>query len=210
MAAGQLADLGLNRRLARRIAAGAILGAVRVFVVATAAVIAAVGSAPHTVAARASTNILGPKGIADARFGETEHAVVTALTAKLGPPSARLRNTGCGVLLHEVAWHHLYAEFRGQRFEGVRYIAGPWPVNNATRKSSLPRVVSPRLATAKGITLGSTLGELRSAYRPLRLIGTHRWRSGNGLIFYDNAQHDPPPSSSRIVEIKAGQTCGDF
>lgn len=36
-------------------------------------------------------------------------------------------------------------------------------------------------------------------------LGPH----GVGLVFYDDALHDPEPPSSRIVEIKIG-TCGDF
>ena len=119
-------------------------------------------------------------------------------------------NTGCGPLLREVEWRHLYAEFRGQRFEGVRYIAGPWPIGHARPKSFRASAVSPHLATASGISLGSTLGQVRRVYKPLRLIGTDRWQAGNGLVFYDGARHDPPPASSRIVEIKAGRTCGDF
>jgi hypothetical protein len=135
---------------------------------------------------------------------------VAALTAQFGAPTARLANTGCGPLFREVAWRHLYAEFRRQRFAGVRYLAGPWPLKPNKPISKPASAVLPRLATAKGISLQSTLRELRSRYRPLRLIGTDRWRASNGLTFYDNARRDPPPPTSRIVEIKAGQTCGDF
>lgn len=64
------------------------------------------------------------------------------------------------------------------------------------------------LATPRGIGLGSTLGRVRAAYGRLDLVGTDRWRSSDGLVFVDDAEHDPPPPSSRIVEIKTG-TCGD-
>jgi len=69
--------------------------------------------------------------------------------------------------------------------------------------------VRPLLRTATGISLGDTLGRLRAAYGSLRVIGTDRWESPDGLVFYDNAKHDPVPPSSRVIEIKIG-TCGDF
>jgi hypothetical protein len=172
--------------------------------------IAAVAATAASVSGGVDRAVLRSNGIGSARFGETEREAVAALTRQFGRPTARLVNAGCGPRLREVEWRHLYAEFRGQRFAGVRYLAGPWPPSHAARNSRPAATVLPRLVTAKGISLGSTLGELRAAYKPLRLIGTDRWRSRNGLVFYDNAQHDPPPASSRIVEIKGGRTCGDF
>jgi hypothetical protein len=160
--------------------------------------------------ARNGNAILDSRGIAGAHFGETESAALAALTSQFGAPTRRLPNTGCGPLFREIEWRHLYAEFRGQTFEGVRYIAGAWPIGNLRPATGRASAVLPRVATAKGISLGSTLGDVRAAYKPLRLIGTDRWRSSGDLIFYDNARRDPPPSSSRIVEIKAGVTCGDF
>jgi hypothetical protein len=64
---------------------------------------------------------------------------------------------------------------------------------------------APRLATARGVTLGSTLAAARTAYGRLDLIGTDRWRTRDGLVLYD----DPRRGPARIIEIKAG-TCGDF
>jgi hypothetical protein len=69
--------------------------------------------------------------------------------------------------------------------------------------------VRPELSTSNGITLGSTLVELRSAHGALRLAGTDTWQSANGVAFVDNAQRDPAPPSSRIVEIRVG-TCSDL
>jgi hypothetical protein len=138
---------------------------------------------------------LGQHGIGAVRFGETERSAVSGLTALFGAPTRRGQNPGCGPRFVDVAWGRLSAEFRNGRFVGFRYVLKP--------------ARFPTLATATGITLGSTLGELRAAYRSLRLVGTDRWRSPDGLVFYDDAKHDPVPPSSRIVEIKTG-TCGDF
>jgi|GEM_PF-3450899 len=88
-------------------------------------------------------------------------------------------------------------------------MTGSWLPQPRTAPPTRPGGVRPALRTANGITLGSTLGELRAAYGRLDLIGADRWRTAGGLVFYDDAARDPPPASSRIVEIKSG-TCGDF
>jgi hypothetical protein len=156
-----------------------------------------------------STVTVGQHGIGTVRFGETERATVAGLTALFGPPTQQLPNSGCGARFREVAWGHLYAEFRSGRFEGFRYVLSGWPVNRPRQRRTEPASVFPKLRTAKGVTLGDTLGKVRAEYGSLRPIGTDRWESADGLVFYDNAKHDPVPSSSRIVEIKIG-TCGDF
>jgi len=135
---------------------------------------------------------LGPHGIGKAHFGLAKPAAVASLTQVLGPPTSRGPNPGCGPRYTEVAWRGLTAEFRFDIFSGYRY-----------------RSRTPKLATATGISLGSTLAQVRAAYGKLAVVGTDRWRAPNGLVFYDDAQHDPEPPSSRIVEIKIG-TCGDF
>jgi hypothetical protein len=65
------------------------------------------------------------------------------------------------------------------------------------------------LATAEGISLGSTLLQLRSAYGDVRFIGVDRWQAANGVVFVVDAAREPEPPSSEVVEIKFG-TCGDF
>ncbi len=126
-----------------------------------------------------------------------------------GRPTRRLPNSGCGSRFREVEWGNLYVEFREGRFTGFRYLATRWPVNQAPGPPAPAASVRPLLRTATGISLGDTLARLRVAYGSLRVIGTDRWESPDGLVFYDNAKHDPVPPSSRIVEIKIG-TCGDF
>jgi hypothetical protein len=69
--------------------------------------------------------------------------------------------------------------------------------------------ITAHLTTAKGISLGSTLLQLRSAYGDLRFIGVGRWQAANGVVFVVDATREPEPPSSKIVEIKFG-TCGDF
>ena len=143
------------------------------------------------------------------RFGATESSAVAALAARFGAPSTRFSNTGCGPRYTEVAWGHLYAEFRLHRFAGFRYLANGWPPRDFGVTRSSPKEIFPKLATVKGISLSSTLAELRAAYKTLRQIGTDRWQAPDGLVFYDDANHDPAPPSSRITEIRIG-TCGDF
>ena len=120
------------------------------------------------------------------------------LAALFGQPSRQFVNSGCGPRYMEVAFGHLYAEFRAGRFSGYRYLEDGWIRTHAGEK--VVRSDLPRLVTARGVTLGSTFRALRAAY-PLNIVGTDRYRSPDGLVFYDDA--------GRIVEIKTG-TCGDF
>jgi len=147
---------------------------------------------------------LAPSGIGAVRFGLSETRAVAGLTALFGAPTARGINTACGPRFSEVEWGDLVAEFRAKRFSGFRYLEGGYPL---TTPGSPPpprsKAVLPRLATATGITLGSTFAQLRVAYESRRRVGADTWRSANGLVFV------AMPSSNRIVEIKRS-TCGDF
>ena len=138
--------------------------------------------------------VLGAHGIGPVRFGTPKPQAVAALSRILGQPTSRAVNPGCGARYTEADWGDLEAEFRRGSFSGYRY---------------LDRGQLPTLATAKGITIGSSLAELRAAYGRLGDGGTDRWRAPNGLVFYDDAMRDPIPPSSLIIEIKIG-TCGDF
>jgi hypothetical protein len=171
---------------------------------ATAALLCALASASEAAAPRL---VIGPAGIGGDRFGLAKAKTIRELTAVLGRPSAHFVNSGCGARFSETAWGHLYVEFRDGRFSGFRYIENGWP---PTRYGTKPRPsVLPRLATSRGITLGSTLGQVRRAYGRLDLVGTDRWMVRRGLIFCDDSKTEPPAASSRIIEIKIG-TCGDF
>ena len=151
---------------------------------------------------------LSAQGIGGVRIGATKAQTVAALSRVFGPPSRRFLSDACGPRYSEVAWGHLYAEFRQDSFSGYRYLSGTWLRTGVFpgRNLSVPR---PRLTTAGGITIGDTLGALRRTDGTLTPVGTSRWQSNGGLVFYDNAQQYPDPPSSRITEIKHG-TCGDF
>jgi hypothetical protein len=158
-----------------------------------------------------ATVALGPQGIGKAHFGLAKAATVSELSAMFGPPDARGVNTGCSRRYTEVEWGDLAVEFRSNVFSGYRYMQGGYPIRTpgSPHETHPPNGVTPRLATGAGISLGSTLAQVRTAYRKLAFAGTDRWRAPAGLVFYDDAMHDPEPPSSRIVEIKIG-TCGDF
>lgn len=151
--------------------------------------------------------MIRPGGLGSVRFGVPRTEAISKLSSLFGTPSAHFVNSGCGKRYTETAWGHLYVEFRLGKFSGYRYLEYGWV---STRSGAKPRSgFLPRLTTSRGITLGSTLGQLLRAYHHLDLVGADRWMGKGGLIFYDNAEHDPPPATSRIIEIKI-HTCGDF
>jgi hypothetical protein len=176
----------------------------RVALVAATLLLTLVGAAP---AAPVAT--LRPDGIGNLHFGLSKRRAVAELSALFGAPTARGVNTGCGARYTEVDWGDLAAEFRSNVFSGYRYLVGGYRFNLRRAPAPTSKVAVPSLRTATGVSLGSTLAELRAVYGALSFVGTDRWRSTNGLVFTDDAEHDPEPPSSRIVEIKIG-TCGDF
>jgi len=167
-------------------------------------------SVVHGSAVAARTMRLNPTGIGAVRFGVPKGQAVTALRALFGTPTWHGENTGCRPRFTEVEWGNLIAEFRAKIFTGYRYVEGGYllPAVGAGRVPSR-RTPFPRLATSKGITLGSTLATLRQGYGALHVAGASEWRADNGLVFVDNAERDPPPPSSRIIEIKIN-TCGSY
>jgi hypothetical protein len=123
----------------------------------------------------------------------------------LGAPSSVGIDTGCGPRFAEVAWRDLVLEFRAGTFTGYRYLVGGWPLRtHGSPRPASSRIVGPRLATAVGVELGSSLGQARSAYGRLRPVGTDRWETPNGLVLRVAEGRSHP-----IVEIRRG-TCGDF
>jgi hypothetical protein len=159
----------------------------------------------------APAQVLGPGGVGAVRFGAPKAKAVADLNGVFGKPSSRGANTGCGPRYSEVEWGELVAEFRLGTFSGYRYLEGGWPL---TTPGSPPRPIpsqlrGPHLATAREVSLGSTLGQVRSAYGDLRFVGVDKWQAANGLVFVVDASRDPEPPSSQVIEIKFG-TCGDF
>jgi hypothetical protein len=157
--------------------------------------------------ARGETPLLSGRGIGDTHFGARKTRAVRELSTVLGRPSRRFE--GCGPTVTEVEWGHLYVEFWRGKFSGFRYMQGAWSSSGAVSGSRVSPL-RPHLATSAGITLGSTLRQLRERYPRLTLVGTDRWQNHAGIIFSVSfATRQPPSPNSRITEIKYG-TCGDW
>jgi hypothetical protein len=156
--------------------------------------------------------VLDANGIGPVHFGLPKAKAVAAFQASLGTPNATGINTGCGPAFTEVAWHDLIAEFRYGTLTGYRYVAGGYPLTTpgSPHDPVAPTSRSPALTTARGITLGSTLRELRAAYPGLIQSGALKWTAPDGLVFIEASQTSTPTSpTATIAEIKTG-TCGDF
>ena len=155
---------------------------------------------------------LGADGIGKVRFGLSQAQAVGELTSLLGAPSARGINAGCRPRYTEVEWNDLVAEFRLGTFSGYRYVRGGWPLDtpggSPLHKLPVPKSRIRNLATARGISIGSTLAQARSAYGTLRQTGAEEWQTAGGITLADNANIGKVPAT-RIYEIKVG-TCGDF
>ena len=169
---------------------------------------------PLTSTAQPSSSLptLYQNGIGSVHFGVSKADAVAALRTALGEPNAEGVNTGCGAKFTEVAWHDLIAEFHAGEFTGYRLMEGGWPLTTygGLNDRVTTKAPTPLLKTAAGITVGSTLGELRSAYRDLRLSGAVQWTAPNGLTFVEpSAVVNPRTASDRTAEIKVG-TCGAF
>jgi hypothetical protein len=169
------------------------------------AIAATVGSARAT----SQNPVLSSHGIGAVRLGTTKTHAVEALTPVLGRPSRQFVSGLCGPVYTEVEWGHLYAEFRRGRLSGFRYMRGAW-LKQGVSPGEGSAQVGPNLTTSKRIGLGSALMQVRRAYGTLRLVGTDRWQSRDGLVFYVSfATRQPPPPGSRITQIEYG-TCGDW
>jgi hypothetical protein len=162
---------------------------------------AASSAVDATVAPKAETRIvLAGNGLGVADLGSSARAVTSAVSAELGSPTGH-PEAGCVGGYTEVAWHDLIVQFRHGRFSGYRY----W-VNSAGSPSPSVSPVSPKLQTAKGISLGSTLAQLERRYR-LTQTGTDFWKAPNNIVFALDSPTYPSPPSSRVYEIKTDGAC---
>jgi hypothetical protein len=91
-------------------------------------------------------------------------------------------------------------QFVAGRFRGYRYLDGGERPLAPTR--SVLRSVRPRLSTATGISLGSSLADARRSYGVLRRVGTAFYRTRSGITFALWSS-GTPARKSRIHEIKS-------
>ena len=163
---------------------------------------------PRALASTRATSDLRGDGIGTVRFGLPKATVVGELSVLFGAPTWRGISTGCGARFTEVEWGDFAAEFRLNVFSGYRYATRLQQILGAPHDSL--STVWPRLATAKGITVGDTLAQLHLAYGKLHWTGPNKRHTTNGLFFVDDGTRSPAPPSSRISEIKTTSTCGDY
>lgn len=165
-----------------------------------------------TAAARWSSTLpeLEADGVGSVNFGVSKTQAVASLSRDLGKPTAEGISRACGPRFTEVAWHDLIAEFREGKFTGYRFVEGGWPLwsSQSFHQVAATRPPSPPLKTVRGITLGSTLSQLRAGYGKLKLSGAVQWTAPNGLSFIESSTVVNPRSpADKIAEIHIG-TCG--
>ena len=165
--------------------------------------------APVAVSGRGAS-VLDADGIGNVHFGLERSRAVKELWRRFGAPSAMGVSTGCAPRYREVVWGDLLVEFQLGRFSGYRYVTAGYAIP-IPGKHIAPTADGPTagLMTTAGITTGSTLAQVRDAYKALAFVGVDRWKAKDGIVFVDNALRDPEPPSSRIIEIK-NSTCGDY
>ena len=114
----------------------------------------------------AGSGALGADGIGRVHFGLSRRRAVAELRRRFGAPSAEGVNTGCGPRYRELVWGDLVTEFRLGRFSGYRYVTAGYEIVIPHGPSApAPRGPTAGLTTATGITIGSTLAQVRAAYR---------------------------------------------
>jgi len=137
---------------------------------------------------------LDGSGLGLANFGEPAALSTEAITAVLGAPTGH-PSAGCTGRYTQAAWHDLIVQFNEGRFTGYRYVAGGFDGVSPSRET-LHAPVVPMIATAKRITLGSTMAEVKRAYRSLDRSGTDFWRTPSGIVFaFYSGKPNPSPLS---------------
>jgi hypothetical protein len=156
---------------------------------------------PRLQTSRAVANRLelDPDGLGVAKYGQTLASTTKAITAVLGPPTGHPAS-GCTAEYKQAAWRDLIVQFVGDRFTGYRYLDGG--DRGVAPTAAIVRSVEPRVATASGIGLGSSLSEVRRAYRDVRRVATQSYRSPAGIVFSFWSTGNPV-GASRLYEIKS-------
>ena len=188
------------------------LPAVLVFVVACASMLSggtalsAASPKQARVSAKSSTVQLNGNGLGVTRYGATQASATKAISAVLGKPTGH-PSADCTSEYFQTAWHDLVVQFVAGRFRGYRYLAGG--KYGVAPTAAMVRSTTPRLATAAGITVGSSLADAKRAYRTLARSATNFDRTQSGITFAFWSSGSPSPSS-RIYEIKSNVCPGSL
>jgi len=150
--------------------------------------------------------LLNGNGLGVARYGATFSSATKAISAVLGKPTGH-PTAGCTGEYAQTAWHDLVVQFVAGRFRGYRYLDGGERAVAPT--GAVLRSVRPRLATATGISLGSSLADAQRAYGVLRRVGTDFYASRSGITFAFWSSGNPV-RNSRIYEIKSNVCPGSL
>jgi hypothetical protein len=170
------------------------------------------------------TLVLDPNGFDLARFGDPPQGVITALTDRLGKPDS---DTGWRRILglpgpclggeprrlRAVHWGGLRVYFSDGATDyapkGTPHFNGYWLRDAATQRQA-------RIATAAGITIGSTVAQLKAAYgaRRIRLDPDISYggpsfavRSGGRDAFAGGVSQ--VTDAGRVTWIQVGAICAD-
>jgi hypothetical protein len=143
---------------------------------------------------------LDGKGLGIVNFGASTSSATKTLSATLGTPTGH-PGAGCTTAYSQTAWHDLIVQFKSGRFSGYRYVAGGWSGISPSTKS-LHAVVTPKLATSTGITLGSTTAATKRAYPSVHQTGSDFWSTPTGIVFAFYELKATSSSAEPIYEIK--------
>jgi len=188
------------------------LPAVLVFVVACSSIlsggIALSAASPKRarVSAKTSTVRLNGNGLGVTRYGAARSSATKAISAVLGNPTGH-PSADCTSKYFQTAWHDLVVQFVAGRFRGYRYLDGG--DGGVAPTAAVVRSTTPRLSTATGITVGSSLVDAERAYGTLRRVATESYRTESGITFSVWSSGNPSPNS-RIYEIKSNVCPGSL
>lgn len=173
--------------------------AVVAFGTSIAAAAAETGPSTRTVSGARHDIRLNGNGVGPVTPGESERSALRRLQHYFGVPTDHPRSD-CGGAYANVAWQNLIVQFKAGRFSGYRYVDSRGvPVAPSAR---VLRDVSPKLTTAHGAALGSTLAEVRRVSGTLRETGTARFRSIAGVTFAFWASSNAN-SHSRVYQMSS-------
>jgi hypothetical protein len=188
------------------------LPAVLVFVVACSLIlscgIALSAASPKQarVSAKTSPVRLNGNGLGVTRYGATQSSATKAISAVLGKPSGH-PSADCTGEYFQTSWHDLVVQFVAGRFRGYRYLDGG--KYGVAPTAAVVRSTTPRLSTAAGITVGTSLVDAKHAYRTLRRAATNFYRTKSGITFAFWSSGNPSPNS-RIYEVKSNVCPGSL